>query len=65
MNKTTAFESERAKAAVDTCGLMQMLSCGRETAVRIGTDAGARIQLGRRVLWNVRKIQTYLDEVAQ
>lgn len=51
--------------AVDTVRLMSMLMSGRKTAVEIGTAAGARVQVGRRVLWNVNKIQEYLDKISE
>lgn len=53
------------KSTVDTDGLKEMLSSGRKTAVEIGMAAEARVQVGRRVLWNVRKIQQYLDKVSK
>ena len=52
------------RKTVDTDGLRDLLSCGRETAVKIGTDAQARVQIGRRVLWNVNMIQKYLDAIS-
>lgn len=52
------------KLAVDTDELAYMLSCGEATARNIGTKSGARIQVGKRVLWNVRVIQEYLDTLA-
>lgn len=54
----------RDKKTVDTADLTIMLCCGRKTAVEIGTKAKARIQVGRRVLWNVEKIQAYLDSIS-
>ena len=51
--------------AVSTERLQCLLSAGRATAVRIGTAAGAKITVGRRVLWNVLKIQKYLDEISE
>lgn len=48
----------------DTAGLMQMLNCGRVTAVQIGTDAGAKIQIGKRVLWHVPSIRKYVEQLA-
>nr|WP_296470216.1 hypothetical protein [uncultured Acetatifactor sp.] len=51
--------------AVDTMGLMQALNCGRVTAVKIGTDAGAKIQIGKRVLWSMSKIRKFVDELAE
>lgn len=50
--------------SVDTNGLQTILSCGRSTAVQIGLDAQARVMVGKRVLWNVSKVQTYLDAVS-
>ena len=55
----------KEKKTVDTDGLKEMLSSGRKTAVEIGMAAEARVQVGRRVLWNVRKIQQYLDKVSK
>lgn len=65
MKSTTQFENVADRKTVDTKGLQTMLSAGRQTAVEIGTAAGARIQVGRRVLWNVRKVQQYLDSVSE
>ncbi|MCM1189379.1 MAG: hypothetical protein NC541_08790 [bacterium] len=50
--------------AVDTKALMELLHCGRVTAVKIGTDAEARIQVGKSVLWNLPKIQRYVDVIS-
>lgn len=52
------------KLTVDTNGLQSLLDCGRVTAVEIGTQAEARIEVGKRVLWNLRKIEKYLDSIA-
>lgn len=52
------------RKTVNTKDLKGMLSCGRDTAVKIGEAAGARVQVGKRVLWNVSKIQDYLDSVS-
>ena len=50
---------------VSTEGLQAMLCAGRKTAVEIGTAAGAKITVGRRVFWNVPKIQRYLDCISE
>lgn len=59
---------DRAIAAhtltVNADTLAGMLNCGKATAVKIGTDAGARIQVGRRTLYQVKKIELYLDTLA-
>lgn len=51
--------------SVDIEGLAAMLSCGQATARKIGEDAGARIYIGRRVLYSVSRIQKYLDTIAE
>ena len=65
MNATKARETGGNKILVDTLGLQEMLCAGRPSAVRIGTEAGARVQSGRRVFWNVKKVQQYLDTVSE
>ena len=52
------------KVTVTTDGLREILSCGYQSAVVIGEQAHAKILVGRRVLWNVAKIQRYLDEIS-
>ena len=49
----------------DTPGLQNMLHSGRKTAVEIGTAAEAKITVGRRVFWNIPKIQKYLDCISE
>ena len=44
--------------------LAGMLNCGRATAVKIGTDAGAKIQIGRRTLYKVSIVEKYLDSLS-
>lgn len=65
MRATKAGKNTDQKMLVDTTGLQEMLCAGRPSAVRIGTDAGARVQSGRRVFWNVKKIQQYLDAISE
>lgn len=43
---------------------MQMLNCGRVTAVQIGMEAQAKIQINKRVLWHIPKIREYLNGLA-
>ena len=63
-NKSGDLAPEK-KLAVDTNELQEMLGCGRFTACEIGTQAGARMQLGKRVLWNVAKIKAYLNCISE
>ena len=59
MQKTETRNPEiRLTVTADT--LAGMLDCGKSTAVKIGREAGARIQLGKRVLYSVPVIEKYL-----
>lgn len=66
MKATRKFEDSRLtnRMALSATDLMQMLSCGRATAEKIGEAAGARIKVGRRVLYNAERIRDYLERVA-
>ena len=44
--------------------LQERLNCGYKTAVTIGTDAKARVYVGRRVFYNVKLIERYLEKMA-
>ena len=60
MKKTLDRETDKA-LAVDIDRLSAMLSCGYATARKIGKQAGARIVIGRRVLYSVEKVEKYLE----
>lgn len=62
--KKTDYAEPMNKLCVDTAELQELLCCGRKTAVEVGTAAGARIRVGRRVMWNVKKIAKYLDQIS-
>lgn len=64
MRKTNVIESDN-KISVDINGLQAMLSCGKNTAIAIGDQAGAVIRVGRRKLYNVQKIQAYMDKLTE
>ena len=49
--------------AVDIEELAAMLSCGLDTARRIG-EAEAKIVIGRRVLYSVVKVERYIEGIA-
>ena len=59
MNKTKIRATEQP-IAVDIEGLSARLSCGRATARKIGEQAGAKIVIGRRVLYSIEKVKKYL-----
>lgn len=50
---------------VSTKTLMRMLDCGKPAAIKIGTDAQAKIVVGRRILWNVQAVRRYLNIAAE
>ncbi|OLA29628.1 MAG: hypothetical protein BHW30_06655 [Firmicutes bacterium CAG_194_44_15] len=64
MRATKKSEMVMNQVAVTTENLQNILDCGRPTAVEIGTLAKARVEMGRRVLWNISKIQKYLDSIS-
>lgn len=65
MHATKKSEAIVNKKMVDTAELQKMLCSGRKTAVEIGTSAKAKVQVGRRVFWNVKKIQEYIDAISE
>ena len=64
MNKTKKSETGQY-ITVDIDRLSAMLSCGHATARKIGEQAGARIIIGRRVLYSVEKIRQYINDLAE
>lgn len=67
MHKTNVKEND-AKITVDINGLQNMLSVGKNTAYKIGEEAGAVVRLGKRKLYIVSKVESYIsrkNEVSQ
>ena len=64
MNKTNATENEN-RISVDIKGLQNLCGVGRNTAAKIGEDAGAVIRIGRRKLYNVQLVQEYMNSLAR
>ena len=66
MRATKTFDNidTKEKISITTLELQSMLSCGRKSAVDIGEAAEAKIQIGRRILWNVKKIQEYVNLIS-
>ncbi len=63
MRKTSEADISK-RITVNTEELKMMCGCGKDTAIRIGCEAGAKIKIGRRVLWNVAKVQKYMDKLS-
>lgn len=64
MHKTNIIETNN-KITVDINGLQAMLSVGKNTAADVGEKAGAVIKIGRRKLYNVRKIELYMEQLTE
>lgn len=62
--KRIALAPDRQKITVTTEELQFLLSCGRKSAVDIGTLAEARVQIGKRVFWNVEKVKAYINLIS-
>ena len=60
----TIMNTQNTYIAVSTATLMELLNCGKKTAIEIGSKACAKVCVGRKILWNVRLIQEYLNVVA-
>lgn len=63
MNKTKQRQSDDLMT-VDIERLSAMLSCGHATARKVGNDAGARLIIGRRILYSVQKVKYYIEMLA-
>ena len=65
MRKTLERDNDtKNNLTVNAETLAGMLDCGRATAVKIGIDAGARIQIGRRTLYKVSMVEKYLEALS-
>ena len=58
MNKTKERPTSQP-ITVNIDKLSAMLSCGHATARKIGEQAGAKIVIGRRVLYSIEKVKKY------
>lgn len=63
MRKTKIIESNN-KVSVNAETLAKVLDCGKPTAMKIGEAAGARFQIGKRVLYKMDKVEKYIDGLA-
>lgn len=48
---------------MDTNELRAYTNLGRNMATKLGIEAGAKIKMGKRVLWDRVKIDQYLNEL--
>ena len=64
MRKTSNLECDN-KLLVDIVTLQAMLSCGKQSADKIGVQAGAVVRWGKRKLYNVEKIKNYINNISE
>ncbi len=64
MNKRKTRNINAPQRLFSTTELSDYLALGRNKSVEVGDKAGARIQVGRRVLWDKQKIDLYIDSAA-
>lgn len=62
MNATTRSNrvSLDKRVMVDITGLMELLSCGRATALDLAEQAEAVVKFGKRTLFSVEKVKEYV-----
>ena len=48
---------------MDTEELMSYTGLGRNNAMKLGEEIGSKVRVGKRVLWDRKKIVKYLDEL--
>lgn len=61
--KKTNYTDTDVKLTVDITGLQQMLCIGKNSASEVGEKAGAIVRIGRRKLYNVKKIEAYINSM--
>lgn len=62
--KTNDFENVRP-ILVSAEGLQKLTGAGKHTAEKIAEAAGARVKIGKRVLYNTRRIEQYINSISE
>lgn len=58
-------QSTTAGRLMDTEELRAYTGLGRNNAMKFSEEIGAKVKVGRRVLWDRKKIDQYLDELTE
>lgn len=61
-NRTVTMTSGESRL-MDTDELRAYTNLGRNNAMKLGEEIGAKVQIGRRVLWDRRKIDEYFNSL--
>ena len=59
----TVYQSSVTPRLMDTEELRAYTNLGRNNAMKLGEEIGARVQIGKRVLWDRVKIDAYFDSL--
>ena len=63
MNSRNNIQARGESRLMDTNELRAYTNLGRNMATKLGIEAGAKIKMGKRVLWDRVKIDQYLNEL--
>lgn len=63
MNSRENISIKGESRLMDTTELRAYTNLGKNMATKIGIEAGAKIKVGRRTLWDKIKIDQYLNEL--
>lgn len=63
MRSRTALTNSSESRLMDTEELRAYTSLGRNNAMKLGEQIGARVKIGRRVLWDRKKIDEYFNSI--
>ena len=61
-NRTSTFAVAETRL-MDTEELRAYTSLGRNNAMKLGEEIGAKVKIGKRVLWDKRKIDQYFNSL--
>lgn len=63
MKNRTATATVGESRLMDTEELRAYTSLGRNNAMKLGEEIGAKVQIGRRVLWDRKKLDEYFNSL--
>ncbi len=63
MNSRNNITVKGESRLMDTNELRAYTNLGRNMATKLGIEAGAKVKIGRRTLWDKIKIDQYLNEL--
>lgn len=63
MRQRTATADVNKSRLMDTEELRAYTNLGRNNAMKLGEEIGARVQIGRRVLWDRVKVDQYFNSL--